>query len=85
MAVTGAGGKRSCRLNPETLGRQPGQKQTRNPGPQGREAQWNIRFSQGPYVSPRDGRRPRMKPPGPSLVIRAFSDMGSGVPALDLL
>ena len=36
-------------------------------------------------MSPRDGRRPRMKPPGPSLVIRAFSEMGSGVPALDLL
>lgn len=86
MAVTGAGGERSCPLTQRPWeDREPGQKQKCSPGPQGRESQWNIRFSQGPYVSPRDGRRPRMKTPGPSLVIRAFSEMGSGVPALDLL
>lgn len=86
MAITGAGGERNCPLTQRPWeDRELGQKQERSPEPQGREAQGNITFSQEAYVNPRDGRRPRMKPPGPSLVIRAFSEMGSGVPALDLL
>ena len=81
-----ATGETSCPLTQRPWeDRELGQKQKRSPGPQGREAQWNITFSQEAYVSPRDGRRPRMKTPGSSLVIRAFSEMGSGVPALDLL
>ena len=40
LAITGAGGKRSCRLTQRPWeDREPGQKQKRNPGPQGREAQ----------------------------------------------